>query len=109
MVRQGATCLTLPRLRYVQIKATFDTLRRQMEEQEARLMNGVEEVVATSRRMVDEQNANVQNLETRSTARLLAACARVVQCRYLSPTAHRVADKQARLWSPGHEQRRADR
>jgi hypothetical protein len=45
-----------------------------MEEQEARLMNGVEEVISTSRRMLDEQNANIQNLETRSPRALLHRC-----------------------------------
>merc|ERR1712054_451437 len=36
-----------------------------MDEQEARLLNGVEEVVADNRRKLDEQDANVTSLRAR--------------------------------------------
>jgi RNA recognition motif-containing protein len=47
------------------VKASFDQLRRTLDEQEARLLSGVEEVVANSRRMIDEQDANVTSLRSR--------------------------------------------
>jgi len=47
------------------VKASFDHLRRTLDEQETRLLNGVEEVVASSRRMIDEQDANVTSLRSR--------------------------------------------
>jgi hypothetical protein len=47
------------------VKASFDQLRRTLEEQEGRLLSGVEEVVSTSRRMIEEQDANVTSLRAR--------------------------------------------
>lgn len=47
------------------IKTSFDQLRRAMDEQEARLLNGVEEVVASSRHKIEEQDANVTGLRAR--------------------------------------------
>ena len=47
------------------IKTSFDQLRRSMDEQEARLLSGVEEVASGSRRAIDEQEANVSNLRAR--------------------------------------------
>lgn len=47
------------------IKVNFEHLRRAMEEQEARLLNGVEEVVADNRRKIEEQDATVTGLRAR--------------------------------------------
>merc|ERR1711959_870222 len=47
------------------IKASFDQLRRSMDEQEARLLGGVEEQVAASRRQLDEHDANITALRAR--------------------------------------------
>merc|ERR1711939_414616 len=47
------------------IKASFDQLRRSMDEQEARLLSGVEEQVAHSRRLLDEHDATVTSLRAR--------------------------------------------
>jgi len=47
------------------IKTSFDQLRRSMDEQEARLLGGVEEQVAASRRQLDDHDANVTSLRAR--------------------------------------------
>merc|ERR1711939_849953 len=47
------------------IKSSFDQLRRAMDEQEARLLNGVEEQVSQSRHKLDEQESNVTSLRAR--------------------------------------------
>lgn len=47
------------------IKASFDQLRRTMDEQEARLLSGVEEQITYHRRQLDEQDANVTSLRAR--------------------------------------------
>lgn len=47
------------------IRVSFEQLRRAMDEQESRLLNGVEEVVASSRHKIDDQEANVTALRAR--------------------------------------------